>query len=256
MDCIAIPGGERHAKKLKLSNRQCSRVSHNKWTFQNGLFIGHNTGGNTTIDIFGKVRELEADHQYAAQRHEEEIKDLFQVARARELQMAESIEELSRLKDDKLSQAASLITQYRSMLLKLREESRTGIELFDSTLEAFGRKHKCLANMATAAQSLANKTEQEMQRLREETVDHLHQADLNSKEVWRLEEAVAKKDRQITSLKRDMTALVSEIEFLRDELARHLPEDDRFVSERMFSGNHEVTDILSRFKNMKTDWDI
>ncbi|VDL96647.1 unnamed protein product [Schistocephalus solidus] len=76
-----------------------------------------------------QVRDLEAIHQYATQRHEEEIKDLFQVARLRELELAESIEELTRLKDDKLSQATALLTQYRSMLLKVREESRTGIEV-------------------------------------------------------------------------------------------------------------------------------
>ncbi|VDL89334.1 unnamed protein product [Schistocephalus solidus] len=110
--------------------------------------------------------------------------------------------------------------------------------------------------MATAAQSLAHKTEQEIQQLREESVDHLHQADLISKERWRLEEAVAEKDRQITSLKRDLTVLVGEIEFLQGQLVRHLPEEDRFVSERMFSGNYEAVEILSRFKYSKTNWDI
>ncbi|KAL7060343.1 hypothetical protein AAHC03_09687 [Spirometra sp. Aus1] len=76
-----------------------------------------------------QIRELEADHQFAAQRHEEEMKELFRVARARELELAENIEELTRLKDDKLSQASSLLTQYRSMLLRVREESRTGIDV-------------------------------------------------------------------------------------------------------------------------------
>nr|VZI23849.1 unnamed protein product [Spirometra erinaceieuropaei] len=177
-----------------------------------------------------QIRELEADHQFAAQRHEEEMKELFRVARARELELAENIEELTRLKDDKLSQASSLLTQYRSMLLRVREESRTGIDLFDSTLEAYGRKHRCLTNMATAAQKMTNTTEREMQRLREETVDHLHQADLLSQEVWQLEEAMAAKEYQITSLRRDVSILVDEIIFLREQLTLSLPEEDRFSS--------------------------
>ncbi|BHF72558.1 hypothetical protein SprV_0401562500 [Sparganum proliferum] len=196
-----------------------------------------------------QIRELEADHQYAAQKHEEEMKELFRVARARELELTENIEELTRLKDDKLSQASSLLTQYRSMLLRVREESRTGIDLFDSTLEAYGRKHWCLTNMATAAQKMTDTTEREMQRLREETVDHLHQADLLSKEVWRLEEAVAAKEYQITSLRRDVSILVDEIMFLREQLTRYLPEEDRFTRTKFSPTDPAPTNFLANLES-------
>lgn len=63
------------------------------------------------------------------EQHEGELQVIFEMTQARESQLVTAMSKASLEHEDRLAQASQLIDQYRSVLFKLREACKTGVEV-------------------------------------------------------------------------------------------------------------------------------
>nr|CDS19811.1 hypothetical protein EgrG_000197500 [Echinococcus granulosus] len=206
-----------------------------------------------------RLQQVESDLATANACHEEEMREVKDTAEAGEARLRSALEQLTHLYETRMSHAEDLFNQQHRLLKKLREECRYNVEAFDLTVSQMDRRQQLLLNEAQEAREIAALNEEERDRLHNETVEHLTQADCLARQVSQLEQTLSDKNSEIGQLNdkhqklvRDARVLAKEVKYLQNQLSQYVPEKEKNLFDRCIIGSHEVQKVIARVEKFPT----